>query len=174
MTTGQDSTSWDLAGIRPERPIGDSSVWAPPPLDCMDGVLRYEVGKRQLRTVDRSMLSDFLRLAEAQDDDVYRFSVKWGALGLCQHGLPYWHSAACSQRNSSGNIRSEKVEDWRTMAAAFKSLINISGELNQGRTGLIDDWRFADRRLSEPDFQAWDDDVLRGVLMERSDRKSTR
>ncbi|MGD0580185.1 MAG: hypothetical protein ABSC08_14790 [Bryobacteraceae bacterium] len=166
MTTRQSSTSWDLAGIRPERPIGGSTVWAPAPLDCRDGNLSYRVGQAQRRPVDQSLLSGFLRLAEASDDAVLRFSKKWGILGLCKHGLPWKHSDACIRTIPSfpGHLWAEKTEHWRTLAAAFKCLINISAELSQGRTGAIDDWRFVERRLSGPDFPAWDAHELHNTL----------
>ena len=158
MTPEQDSVSWDLANIQLDRPISGSAVWAPAPLDCKDGFLCYDFSfSRQLRPVDRSMLRDFLRLAGASDDAIYRFSRKWGVFGLCEHGLPRRHSDACMSMRRAGSSRVEKIEDWRTLAAAFKCFINISAELSQGRTGAMDDWRFVDRRLSGPDFPAWDD-----------------
>lgn len=148
----------DLAGIRTDHPIGDSVVTILPPVDCRDGILRYNIagavlsdGEMQYRPVDRSMLREFLELAEASDDAVYRYSVKWGALQLCEHGLPYWHRGrfiSCGP-TPVGLICSERVEHWRTLAATFNSLINISAELNQGRSGSADDWRYVDRRLTE-------------------------
>jgi hypothetical protein len=39
------------------------------------------------------LLDKFIALAEAPGTAVLKFARKWGVLGLCTHGLPYWHDA---------------------------------------------------------------------------------
>lgn len=167
--TDPNSIPRDLAALRQERPVTSSMVWAPRPLDFKGGDLRYRVGQAQRRRVDQSLLDDFLDLAEASDEAIYRFSRKWGVLGLCKHGLPWKHSDACIRTAPSfpGHLAAEKTDHWRTMAGAFKALVAISAELNQGRSGAVEDWMFVERRLSGPDSPPTDGRELRLALRNR-------
>ena len=92
--------------------------------------------------------------------------MKWGVLGLCDHGLPYDHTASCTFRSLGGPSRSESAEHWRTLATAFVSLVNLGAEINQGRGGSFDDCRLANYRLLRPDFPGWDDQMIRAMMMD--------
>jgi hypothetical protein len=38
------------------------------------------------------LLDEFIGLSHSGNDEVVRFAMKWGVLGICEHGLPHTHS----------------------------------------------------------------------------------
>lgn len=97
---------------------------------CMlsGGVLRF-VFKRERQSVP-PRLDQFLRLATATDAQVARFAVKWGALVLCEHGVPL---DLCCAPLPKGTTWTERPQDWRAWAGRFKALLALGRDLDSGR-----------------------------------------
>lgn len=49
------------------------------------------LGKPKFRKPGQGMLEGFLRLHAATDEAIQSYASRWGALGICKHGLPHTH-----------------------------------------------------------------------------------
>jgi hypothetical protein len=113
---------------------------------------------RRAEEVPKDLLMRFIRLAEADAEQIREFAERWGPLWICKHELPYTHAAEplfpaadfrywCKpQRTKSGEFW-EPISVWRYFARQAKSALRITGRLHQNKVGLRDDWNV----IYEPD-----------------------
>jgi hypothetical protein len=107
------------------------------------------------------MLSRFVELCTASDDEILSYAKKWGVLGLCEHGLPAshnkhpggaqkWRVLGVAQQGIvscmpvaltiGGMIYFDSISQWRLWSRKAKAIWNIGQQTNGGRTGLSEDW----------------------------------
>src|SRR5271163_4574975 len=86
---------YDKYSGRLERTLLAGRLPVPAPITVRDGRLEYRLGPRwkQADPDKQNLLTDFLYLSEASDDQIAAFARRWGVLGLCAHWLPYGHPA---------------------------------------------------------------------------------
>jgi hypothetical protein len=89
-------------------------------------------------TADPSMLSNFMRLADAPIAAVLAFAHEWGALGFCRHGLPRTHpprqgagrdTLYCQDVEGDDINGREPVAIWKRWASRMHAAVRISVEL---------------------------------------------
>ena len=96
----------------------------------------------RLRPLPKDLLARFVKLQDASDSAIHRFAVRWGLLGLCEHGWPASHKSSC------GAADSEPTEAWRTWASGAHLLWKTGSDVASGR-GITD---HATPRSSWPTF----------------------
>lgn len=112
-----------------------------------------------------SVLWRFLELARASDEEIIAFAQEWGPLGICMHGLPYFHDAGCyplswedqvwlpdEERKCPPEAAAwaacwEPLEAWRFYARQFSAILVLA---IAGREG-----RLADAELVMRTFPVW-------------------
>jgi hypothetical protein len=57
----------------------------------------------------RTMLRDFVNLADARDEKIRSFASRWGPLGICEHDLPHTHWPRAPWIEHLRNVRFEPV-----------------------------------------------------------------
>ena len=136
---------WMVAGMTRgdsgslDRPLPDAGVWhIPAEAVAFGGLLQWRrLGLRSQPTANGSepnMLEAFIRLANAQDDSVARFALRWGVL-----------------RDGEWLLEgSEPLAEWRAVAEHFAAVMDVAARLRigdavdperwarLGRTGLVD------------------------------------
>jgi hypothetical protein len=96
-TWSDDLARWDTSGITDEhgrvgRPTGQT-LWYPVNVkmdrDCLvwSGNLLFPTR----RAVDHTLLTAFIRLADASTEKIASFARRWGVLNICHHALPRAH-----------------------------------------------------------------------------------
>ena len=91
---------WQEAGLETVGPVEldrlfTADTWrVPNSVELKGEALLWDVTKNQTIKVHpgRSMLDDFIRLHNAQPDQILKYAMRWGVLGICKHGLPASHS----------------------------------------------------------------------------------
>jgi len=87
-----------LDGAKLDRPVSADQWHLPEVLEVRRGALLWRYGRRGQVTPTRSVFQDFLRLAEADDEEICAFAKCWGVLYLCAaHGLPSSHAALAEE-----------------------------------------------------------------------------
>lgn len=162
---------WDIAGItnesgRLDRPVaeGKLSVPAEVKLDQQQGLLRwrYSPEGRPLKDVDQppSLLTDFVKLSTASDEQIRAFAAERGVLWLCkEHGLPATHDPRvvmvrpsprsrregriqwwCPITDWSNNGGAESILAWRALAEQARAILNVAARLHLDRPPDPKDW----------------------------------
>src|SRR5262249_29140110 len=157
--------NWQIAGLASveggsmgTEPIPFSWRVRPESAWVEDGRLHVRNGDFATAGVPSSggMLDAFVKIAT--HEDVARFAVRWGTLGICAHNLPASHTASylptfspsifatapgeanayltCYQRTQDG----EPVERWLDYIRAARSILNIAAALHTGSLGAGEDW----------------------------------
>jgi len=100
-----------------------------------------------------NIFEGFLGLEQATDQEILRFSRRWGPLGLCEHDFPMLHGknpwpggerlldTRCFYREAKGNLIWEPIDAWRHWAARAKATLTVASRLYDGRIGAEADWR---------------------------------
>jgi hypothetical protein len=173
--SSDEHTKSQLAGLTEpggsgefERPVATSRWRRPSQVWAEAGFLRWKhaLGGRgdQSREVrpDTGLLSGFLSLADASDEDIVRYATRWGTLGICEHGLPASHPGEMKDLRAFGEalgvpehptdcepgwrhgwhqeMWDEPLSAWRQLASATRCLLRLAAALHQGRIGDEEDW----------------------------------
>lgn len=80
----------------------------------------------------RGCLTAFLKLANADVEQVVRFASQWGVLGFCGHDLPGVHASCPPRTSPDGMWYREPIDKWRSCAEYFRGLML---ELNARASG---------------------------------------
>lgn len=92
----------DEQTARLERLVNGALLMVPGDIWLDRGLLRWRMGRSDKsrggmpnhpRYVEPGpgLLTCFLNLAEAEDEQILAFAERWGVLGLCDHGMPHTH-----------------------------------------------------------------------------------
>jgi hypothetical protein len=87
-----------------------------------------------------TLLGEFIRLADGDDREITRFARKYGALGLCAHGLPSGQPG-CARKTQHGEGFRESLQSWRHYAARARALLNLAAAVSEGRVGDRTEWQ---------------------------------
>lgn len=88
------------------------------------------------------MLNQFLKLADATDEDILKYALRWGTLNLCRaHWLPSTHNPFCEQLESTPDPQGEPISQWRTIARLMQATLNIAKKLSDGQLAESKDWK---------------------------------
>jgi hypothetical protein len=144
---GSVSTSWPL----------------PDDVRLLDNYLLFdrEGGRSPVRyataSMTRSLLPEFVRLRNGSTDQIVVFAAKYGALGLCGHGLPKYHTNrretsersldACMFPSAGYEADAESIVDWILYASRAAELLELSLRpfealdiLEQGALWTVNGW----------------------------------
>jgi hypothetical protein len=145
----------ELGNVFPDRPMQSGLAFVPGKVET-DGVhLNWgRDGARYVQPKD-GMLTAFLRLSDASDQEIAAYARRWGVLGLCTHGLPCSHNqylfgfddgigfclpVILPRSQGSPFWFQEPLELWRAWSRKAQALLNIAVQLNQGNRALWEDW----------------------------------
>jgi hypothetical protein len=141
-----------------------STSWAlPDDVRLLDDYLLFdrEGGRGPVRyataSMTRSLLPEFVRLRNGSTDQIVAFAAKYGALGLCGHGLPKYHTNnrepsersldACMFPSAGYEADAESIFDWIRYASRAAELLELSlrpletlSFLEQGALWSVDGW----------------------------------
>ena len=96
------------------------------------------------------VLTDFVVLTDASDEDIEVYAQKWGVLGICTHGFPptscpraaykeEWHGRFCPPEGYPWGC-SEPLAIWRAMSRWALALLNAIALLKRKQPLAPDDW----------------------------------
>jgi hypothetical protein len=141
---------WRIPADDPRGTLALAGYFRPPGirLDLQSDRLLYEVGWTGIRRVaapDSRILSDFLRLADANASRIESFAKRWGPLGLCAHGEPSVHSQPpCPIPTKRGSqTRWEALAAWRGLSARARAILVLAQRLRSNQRPAIGEWRAA-------------------------------
>jgi hypothetical protein len=164
MTNGI-AVNLEMSGLRLDRPMKVGAVWSSPVVAIEGDFLIYEAGRRVKQNASRGLLRGLLEARSSREKTI-KFCKKWGALGLCDHGIPSAHdTSAHGKCRSRGAFRTrvidgvprhqyrESIDSVQRFGIGLESLLRIGAEMAQGRTGQASDWNQACGM--DPDFSPW-------------------
>ena len=114
------------------RPLVQTSEIPIPPEIATDGVHLYWSLRKwesiRLIRPSRTMLDQFLSLAEGDGEQICRFARKYGVLGICaEHGMPSSHSLDCDMVPAPRiGGWSEPLDRWRYYAKQFQAVLRVA------------------------------------------------
>src|SRR6202521_3705222 len=111
------------------------------------------------------ILDEFVRLSDGSRDAIRDYALKWGVLGICQHGVPRTHrfhpirhESLCmpidyrSIDDLGTHTAWEPLSAWRYYSRLARGILDIASRLHQGE--LVDDkslWKRAGIHCIFPD-----------------------
>jgi hypothetical protein len=131
-------------------------------LHAADGVLIWNQGDAEHPGhrvhVGHKLLEDFARLGTADDRLIEAYARRWGPLLICEHNLPSSHRHTEPHRVADGLVWVrcdlleievggeyycywEPLDVWRQYAEIAQATLTIAGDLYNGGTGEVNDWR---------------------------------
>lgn len=151
---------WDLAGITDihgsvDRPADIEVVRVPTEIDLDGDRLVWTWSQDAYRTVrpDDRMLTQFVKLDDASDEQILRYARRWGVLEICRHNVPRTHKPLgpsltdapdpvewCESLGWPKDARWEPLEAWRHFAGQARALLNIVAQLRAGKPARYEDW----------------------------------
>lgn len=144
-----DEQDWQLAGLEDEARFPSTGWVIPAHVELEGKYLRASahLSANALRVFpDRTLLSRFVGLGQAPDEDVVRFAQRWGLLDLCRHGLASAHTMRggprphhCSRRIRDG-LAYEPLTAWREHSQQARAILNLAAALHSGGPGRPRDW----------------------------------
>jgi hypothetical protein len=94
--------------------------------------------------LDKELLYTFANLAFTESQGILSFARTWGALGLCEHGLPATHNSPTlfppSKNAYCEPSGSERIDIWQRFARISRAMLNIALRLYNDEQGRVDDW----------------------------------
>jgi hypothetical protein len=118
-----------------------------------DDLLRPLKGPTHVAPVpDGSLLTGFIGLETATSEEIFEFAMRWGTLGICEHGLPSTHSQQlkrpsfdypyCPLRPEGGEegVLREPLIAWRNLAGSFEAIASIASRVLRNEPGHLEDW----------------------------------
>jgi hypothetical protein len=118
-----------------------------------DKAARKKLGLPYFDYPSPQLLSGFLKLADAGDDQIANFAGRWGPLYLCEHGFRANHNpglkklvpcaSTCAALDDGGDDESEPTAGWRSLSRIANAIVRLAQELRAGRDGSQEDWRVA-------------------------------
>lgn len=115
-------------------------------IEVRNGSLAYKPAKRisqenlDQKVMRQEIFGGFLRLAEAQDEEILDYARRWGILGLCHHGLPVAHEMkpyswsasekGCNRRKRGGWFY-EPLERWRYYSRQMSAAVRLAVDLRK-------------------------------------------
>ena len=130
--------------------------WSPPveqpPVDNIEANLRLEAQRRDLPVKNTEMLDRFVRITNGSD--VERFAMKFGVLGICQHGLPSSHIPQPVILTESWEpcpfwaeqpewLYWEPIDAWLHYVRQMRALLSLAVDIRNGVPGRKKDWEVA-------------------------------
>jgi hypothetical protein len=110
------------------RPIQTAATFAPEVIGVQEGYLVWDANSSSLRRPSGvGLLAGFLELADADDDSVYRFAKKWGALNIDAQPVPRLRSR-------------EPISTWRDLASRVRAIQRLGINVDLERRGSDQDW----------------------------------
>lgn len=114
-----------------------------------------------------TLLAEFAALGALDDngDEIRRFLLDRGVLGLCRHGLPATHAPETPlmcQGVSDFHVWEERIERVRSLARLFRSILLVRAQHVKRRMAEPADIRDVRRRMNGIrliDFHYWDSEV---------------
>jgi hypothetical protein len=113
---------------RKDRPVQTAEVFAPKVISLEGGHLLCDANRNSINAPGAGLLEGFLKLADAEPDEILEFARKWGALGIKMKAAPGLRSL-------------EPVAAWSDLAIRFRALHRIGAELNRESIGAAKDWK---------------------------------
>jgi hypothetical protein len=103
-------------------------------------------------------LEDFIKLANASDEQIRDYAREWGVLEICEHGYPRTHNGLtwprawstqnwCNPLKHKDGMRQcyeegwEPTDRWRYFASQAGAILKIAARVNQGSVALAHDWK---------------------------------
>jgi DNA-directed RNA polymerase subunit RPC12/RpoP len=118
-----------------------------------DKAARKKLGLPYFDYPSPQLLSGFLKLADASDDQIASFAGRWGPLYLCEHGCPANHNpglkklapcaSTCGALDDGGDEEGEPIAGWRSLSRIANAIVRLALELRNGKEGSQEDWRVA-------------------------------
>ena len=146
---------WGTAGLtndegQLDRPLENASWPVPLYIRLGGGMLFWEWDTwrgDQLSPTPSSypgyeLLQQFLNLADAPAEQILRYALRYGVLGICEHDLPSSHNPTCKplSRDPDHHFHYEPIEAWRRFSGEARALLNIAAMLHHGKPGADEDW----------------------------------
>jgi hypothetical protein len=155
--------SWQEAGMETKDAelarIFTADSWIVPNVVEREGkklLWRATAGEEKRVHPGRELIEDFIRLHDASLDQIVKYAKRWGALGLCSHGLPANHSypsfvskvedlpyicepVPAKQRSGYSE---EPLEKWCAFSKQAYGLLNIAARLHKNELVEPKDWEF--------------------------------
>jgi hypothetical protein len=87
------------------------------------------------------MLDQFLRLSDADDEEILRYARRWGVFNLCpEHLLPASHNPDCEPFLNINSKWSEPISEWRKISRMMQSIFSIAYKLSNKQVASASDW----------------------------------
>ncbi len=96
---------------------------------------------------DRGVLDSFVRLADAQPNQIHRFALRFGALEFCIHGLPLGHKPLTAPLDGTGAahcwtpMTEQPVELYRDYARKARAVLRGASAAHQKKPVQSEDWK---------------------------------
>lgn len=159
-----DEIQWQLAGLCGDgngltRPVRTSDWKAPARVDLDGYRLRwqYDDGSRIRKTIraGHGLVDAFVKLADANPEDIRDFARRWGVLLICEHDKPAGHSFprellidALNAPEKSGWCAPlgspdecwEPLGSWYTLAREARAMLNVAAALHNQKLAKRGDW----------------------------------
>lgn len=96
---------------------------------------------------DRGVLDSFVRLADAQPNQIHRFALRFGALEFCVHGLPVGHRPLLAPlggprpANCWTLMTEQPVELYRDYARKARAVLRGASAAHQKKPVQSEDWK---------------------------------
>ena len=144
---GGRNSNVDLGG-----PLPIAQLYVPSTIRLEGERLVWTTAKGTVKNPGKSLLPEFVALAEAEPDAVLKFAQRWGVLRLCdQHELPVTHAvrafhvrggdpaiSRCRTPRSSHGFY-EPIDAWRVFARQARAIVRTAGHQARGRAALPED-----------------------------------
>lgn len=139
MLRSRELSPWQRAGMEIETiPTTGSTLIPPARVKVHDRHLLYEwdegADQREIPAPD-SLLSQLIKLAEANDSAILAAARSWGPLSMSIPGL----DVPKARRETSAEL-AEPVESWRRIAAAMRASLAVAGALRSGNEPPGKEW----------------------------------
>ena len=144
-----------------ERPVATQPYHTFTDLVLEDGQIKLSPQARKSVTITpaKGMLEEFIQLADADEQNILKYARRWGFLELCrEHWEPASHihdcepfvpfrtvvfgttTAVATEHRAKLLASGEPVSEWRRFARFGRALLNIAGNLYEGKIGSDEDW----------------------------------
>jgi hypothetical protein len=109
------------------RPIQTAAIFTPEVIGIENGWLIWDANSTGKHRPTGALLGRFLELADADDDSVYTFAKRWGALNI-------------DAQAARGLRFREAISTWRRLASRIGAIYRLGIEVNLERRGTDQDW----------------------------------
>ena len=175
-----------------DRPMPSGLVFVPREVKIVGDTLVWNAKDPRFKRTRSGMLNDFIALCDDADNygsvesAIAGFALKWGVLGLCEHGLPCSHNQypyglnervrPCLPRLVDGPPDRaefqfwESLDQWVEWSRRARAIVRIGAQLNLGRRAKREDWLIA-KGLADPSGGLFLDDAAANLKDLNAERK---